>query len=191
VRPANSFLSKCKKNSRDLKILPELFFLVSKEFPNNFLKRFFILALFPAIITSCDSLPIKNSDITDIAVRELVKAAQPEFNEFYLNQAPLLPADKGRFPIANQLPGAKFIVDIKKSSTMTYDLNGKALFLPGDYTIPVMTYCMNASGASPDAPIYALSQLQGRRAYIIRQLNLKALNKFIPNDVQILSWSFP
>jgi hypothetical protein len=32
---------------------------------------------------------------------------------------------------------------------------------PGDYTIPVMTYCMKHSGVSPDAHLYTLSKLEG------------------------------
>lgn len=60
---------------------------------------------------------------------------------------------------------------------------------PGDYIIPVMTYCMNHSGASPDAHSYTLSKLEGRRAQTIRELNLMAPAKFSVEDIQITSWS--
>lgn len=60
---------------------------------------------------------------------------------------------------------------------------------PGDYIIPVMTYCMNHSGSSPDAHSYTLSKLEGSRAQIIRELNLMAPLKFSVEDIQITSWS--
>ncbi len=60
---------------------------------------------------------------------------------------------------------------------------------PGDYTIPVMTYCMKHSGASPDAHLYTLSKLEGSRSQIIRELNLMAPGKFSVEDIQITSWS--
>lgn len=60
---------------------------------------------------------------------------------------------------------------------------------PGDYIIPVMTYCMNHSGSSPDAHSYTLSKLEGSRSQIIRELNLMAPLKFNVEDIQITSWS--
>ena len=60
---------------------------------------------------------------------------------------------------------------------------------PGDYSIPVMTYCMKHSGASPDAHLYTLSKLEGSRAQVIRELNLMAPGKFSVEDIQITSWS--
>ncbi len=63
------------------------------------------------------------------------------------------------------------------------------MLLPGDYIIPVMTYCMNHSGSSPDTHSYTLSKLEGTRAHIIRELNLMAPKKFNTEDIQITSWS--
>ncbi len=60
---------------------------------------------------------------------------------------------------------------------------------PGDYVIPVMTYCMEQAGSSPSGHIYSLSKLEGIRAAMIRELNLRAPPKFNVQDIQIVSWS--
>ncbi|MDO9183658.1 MAG: hypothetical protein Q7U04_14685, partial [Bacteriovorax sp.] len=82
------------------------------------------------------------------------------------------------------------LFDSKKiRNNIDFDLNGNLMLPPGDYTIPVMTYCMKHSGASPDAHLYTLSKLEGSRAQIIRELNLMAPGKFSVEDIQITSWS--
>jgi hypothetical protein len=83
------------------------------------------------------------------------------------------------------------LFDSKKirNKNVVFDLNGNLMLPPGDYTIPVMTYCMKHSGASPDAHLYTLSKLEGSRAQIIRELNLIGPGKFSVEDIQITSWS--
>lgn len=76
-----------------------------------------------------------------------------------------------------------------KNKNIDFDVNENLMLLPGDYIFPVMTYCMNHSGSSPDAHSYTLSKLEGSRAQIIRELNLKGPLKFIVEDIQITSWS--
>lgn len=63
------------------------------------------------------------------------------------------------------------------------------LLAPGDYVMPVMTYCMKQSGESQNRHIYSLSKLREKRAHIIRELNLKAAPTFSFEDIQIVSWS--
>jgi len=83
------------------------------------------------------------------------------------------------------------LFDSKKirNKNIDFDLNGNLMLPPGDYIIPVMTYCMKHSGASPDAHLYTLSKLEGSRSQIIRELNLMAPGKFSVEDIQITSWS--
>ncbi|MDD4973846.1 MAG: hypothetical protein PHY93_05815, partial [Bacteriovorax sp.] len=48
---------------------------------------------------------------------------------------------------------------------------------------------MRHIGASPSGHIYSLSKLEGTRAAMIRELNLRAPPKFNKQDIQIVSWS--
>jgi hypothetical protein len=48
---------------------------------------------------------------------------------------------------------------------------------------------MNSSATSPAGHIYSLSQLTGRRAKIIRELNLLAPAKYFADEIQMVSWS--
>lgn len=63
------------------------------------------------------------------------------------------------------------------------------LLQPGDYVIPVMTFCLKYDADSPSGYIYTLNQLQGSSAQIIRQLNSKALPKYTTKEIQILIWN--
>ena len=123
------------------------------------------------------------------ALKILIQKSLPQLNEVYSSNEPLQPPGKNPFPVVNQLPGPVFKISPKTVSSIKFDSEGKMLLSNGDYTIPVMTYCMKSGGRSPDAHIYSLSQLKGKRASIIRSINANALLKFSPKDIQILSWS--
>jgi hypothetical protein len=53
-----------------------------------------------------------------------------------------------------------------------------------------MTYCMKLAGSSPSAHRYSLAQLQGSRANVIRDLNMRARRplRFSWSEIQHLSW---
>jgi hypothetical protein len=104
-----------------------------------------------------------------------------------VNLEPLKSPELTSFPLTDQT----LLFDSKKirNKNIDFDLNGNLMLPPGDYTIPVMTYCIKHSGASPDAHLYTLSKLEGSRAQIIRELNLMAPGKFSVEDIQITSWS--
>ena len=123
------------------------------------------------------------------ALKVLIQKSLPQLNEVYSSNEPIQSPGKNPFPVVNQLPGPGFKISPKTVSSIEFDSEGKMLLSNGDYTIPVMTYCMKSSGRSPDAHIYSLSQLKGKRASIIRSINANALLKFSPKDIQILSWS--
>jgi len=67
--------------------------------------------------------------------------------------------------------------------------SGDFLLSPGDYSIPIMAYCMKSSSASPAGHTYTLSRMEGKLAPIIRKLNLKAPYHFSSSDIQIVLWS--
>ena len=48
---------------------------------------------------------------------------------------------------------------------------------------------MNSSASSPAGHIYSLSKLEGKRAKIIRELNLLAPAKYFADEIQMVSWS--
>lgn len=102
-------------------------------------------------------------------------------------QVPLEKVEKSSFPTFGQLPGSIFKPNFKLR--ISYDKFGNLQLAPGDYIIPVMTYCMQSSGSSPDGHIYTLSQMQGRRARMLRDLNMRAPPLFSHENIQILSWS--
>lgn len=145
-----------------------------------------MLLLSFTIVASCSSIS-SHHDINDLAVQAAFKVAQPALEKIFLAQAPLSPASSGVFPIVDRLPGGVFRAPTKNS--LGYASTGHLVLLPGDYIVPVMTYCMNSHGSSPDAHPYTLSKLAGPMANVIREINLRALPEFSPNDVQILSWS--
>lgn len=107
----------------------------------------------------------------------------------FQKDAPVLSPELNPYPTIQKLPGSSFNLSGINQNEMTYDKSGNLLLFPGDYIIPVMTYCMKQSGESPDGHIYSLSKINGKRAHIIRELNLKAAPAFSFEDIQIVSWS--
>jgi hypothetical protein len=107
----------------------------------------------------------------------------------FQKDAPVLSPELNPYPTIQKLPGSSFNLSGINQNEMTYDKSGNLLLSPGDYIIPVMTYCMKQSGESPDGHIYSLSKMTGKRAHIIIELNLKAAPAFSFEDIQIVSWS--
>ena len=140
-------------------------------------------------ITSCTNLTPINSVYKKEAFKVLIQKTLLQINEIYSSNEPIHPPSQSEFPLVKKLPGSNFKINPKSISTATFDPDGKILLSSGDYTIPVMTYCMKQSRSSPNAHTYRLSQLKGKRSSIIRDINSKALLKFSAHDIQILSWS--
>jgi hypothetical protein len=132
--------------------------------------RLFRLSLVIFLLTACSTLKFSAS-----------------VEKFFQSNQAIQKPDAYRFMTSSQLPGEPFKPNL--NSRIEYDDSGNLLLAPGDYLIPVMTYCMNSEGISPDGHSYFLSQMKGSRAQIIRDLNLKALPQFSYKDIQILSWS--
>jgi hypothetical protein len=162
-----------------------------KNWRNTFdLHQLFKYFYFAAVLlTACSSLP-NRSDVNSLAAKAALHAAQPALEKIFFAEAPILPASQSRFPLVNQLPGKNSFNPFPyQKNSISYAPDGTLLLSPGDYLIPVMTYCMKVSGSSPNGHAYALALLQGTRATIIREINMRATPRFSPNGVQILSWS--
>jgi hypothetical protein len=79
-------------------------------------------------------------------------------------------------------------MDINQTS-FNIDNTGTFLLSPGNYSIPVMTYCMKSSSSSPKGHTYSIDQMKGKLSPIIKKLNLKAPAHFSFSDIQIVHWS--
>lgn len=97
--------------------------------------------------------------------------------------------DTSAFPTTKSIQGPLY--NEKDSNQTSFSINDSGTFLlsPGDYSIPVMTYCMKSSSSSPEGHSYTLDQIKGKLGPIIKKLNLKAHAHFSTSDIQILHWS--
>jgi hypothetical protein len=93
------------------------------------------------------------------------------------------------YSIVQNIPGASYAEKSVNQAPFSIDAWGNFLLSPGDYSIPVMTYCVKSSSSSPKGHTYTLDQIEGRLAPIIKKLNLKAPASFSISDIQILHWS--
>lgn len=124
----------------------------------------------------------------DVAKQAALLAARPILEKIFFAEAPLAPSSRELYPIVKQLPGQLF--DPRQYSGNQVNLrNGVLTLSPGDYIVPLMTYCMQSAGSSPTAHQYRLSKLSGKQASAIRDLNARLLSQFKPRDIQVLSWS--
>lgn len=118
-----------------------------------------------------------------------MKAMEFKLGKILHSENPVFIDANARFPVVENLPKSAFNPKASFKNRISYTADGKISLLPGDYVIPVMTYCMESSGSSPSGYSYVINKLQGSKASIIRNINLKALPRFAPHNVQILSWS--
>lgn len=132
--------------------------------------RLLRLSIVTILFTACSTLNFSNT-----------------VEKLFQSNRPIQKPETYRFMTSRQLPGLPFKPNF--NLRIDFDEKGNLLLAPGDYLIPVMTYCMNSEGMSPDGHSYLLSQMKGARSQVIRELNLKALPQFSYKDVQILSWS--
>ncbi len=115
-------------------------------------------------------------------------AGRPLIQKTLLAGSPILSPSLTQYPLLKTLPGSQFNPQFVQSSLLMDD-SGNLQLLPGDYLLPVMTYCMNESRASPAGHTYVLSSMQGTRAQVIREVNTRASAKFSAEQIQFLSWS--
>jgi hypothetical protein len=121
---------------------------------------------------------------------EAVKAAlKVEIEKFIFMNAPTKSLANNLFPTVEKLPKQDFKLNFKKQSEIKYNELGEMLLYPGDYTIPVMTFCLKLNADSPTGYLYSLNRLHGPFAKMIRQLSLKTLHRYNTKEIQILIWN--
>lgn len=137
-----------------------------------------------ALLSSCSQLPANRDEAKEIVLRKV----RPGLEKILSQESPIDPPERSTYPLVQKLPGNSF--DPRKTirSVFTYDSKGQLVLSPGDYVFPVMTYCMKSSASSPAGHIYSLSKLEGKRAKIIRELNLLAPAKYFADEIQMVSW---
>ncbi len=122
-------------------------------------------------------------------VKELfLEKVRPELEKILSQDSPLDFPEKSTYPLVQKFPGSPFVARKTIRSLFTYDSKGRLVLSQGDYVFPVMTYCMNSSASSPAGHIYSISKLEGKRAKIIRELNLLAPEKYFADEIQMVSW---
>lgn len=137
-----------------------------------------------ALLSSCSQLPTTRDEAKELALQKMRLGLEKILSQ----EGPIDPPERSTYPIVQKLPGNPFIARQTIRSVFTYDSIGRLVLFLGDYTFPVMTYCMNSSASSPAGHIYSLSQLTGKRAKIIRELNLLGPAKYFADEIQMVSW---
>jgi len=144
-----------------------------------------VLALLCILISSCTQLPTNRDEAKELAYKKL----EAGLDKILERENPINFPEKSSYPVVDKLPGKPFITRSTIRSMYSFDLKGNILLSPGDYTFPVMTYCMRSAASSPEGHRYTLSKLEGKRAQIIRALNLKAPAKYFTDQIQMVSWA--
>jgi hypothetical protein len=144
-----------------------------------------LLLICLSLLSSCSQLPTSRDEAKELVLQKL----RPGLEKILSQKNPIDPPERSAYRTIHNLPGASF--DPRKTirSPFDYDSKGRLLLSSGDYTFPVMTYCMKSSALSPEGHVYSLSQLAGKRAKIIRELNLLAPAKYFADEIQMVSWS--
>jgi hypothetical protein len=144
---------------------------------------FLLLCL--ALLSSCAQLSTSNDGTKDLVLQKV----RPALEKILAQENPINPPERNTYPLVQKLPGNPFVARQTIRSVFSYDSSGRLLLTSGDYTFPVMTYCMKSSASSPAGHAYSLSELRGKRARIIRELNLLAPTKYFAHEIQMVSWS--
>lgn len=142
-----------------------------------------ILLIFLTLLSSCSQFPTRDG------AKELVlQKIRPGLEKILSEESPIDPPERSSYPLVQKLPGPSFVARQTIRSLFAYDSKGDIVLSPRDYIFPVMTYCMKSSASSPSGHVYSLSQLKGKRAKIIRELNLLAPAKYFSDEIQMVSW---
>jgi hypothetical protein len=134
------------------------------------LKGSFIFKLFLLVIILC------LSSCSHLSKEGLIQSLKSQFNT-------------SPYPIVQEMEGTTYNDKDANQTSFIIEDSGNFLLTTGDYSIPVMTYCMKSSSSSPKGHTYILDQMKGKLAPLIKKLNLKAPAHFSMSDIQILHWS--
>lgn len=149
-------------------------------------KEVLVLGSMLWVLFSCAS--VETSNVEEIAKEAGLRALAPIFEKALLAEAPIAPSSRSVYPTVSSLSGKSFD-PTKYFNNPIRMSDGILKLLPGDYVVPVMTYCMKSSGSSPEAHRYLIAKLNGSAADIIRDLNTRALPNFDAHEIQAVSWN--
>jgi hypothetical protein len=128
---------------------------------------FFSLFVF-LVVSSCTSPEVT---IEDAAKRAALLAARPVLEKIFYVEVSIAPSNRELFPTVPSLLGGPF--DPRKYlRNQRHFSQGTVELSPGDYTVPVMSYCMKSSGSSPIAHRYQLGKLSGRAVQVIHDFSV-------------------
>lgn len=116
---------------------------------------------------------------------EALRIGVPGLAEMLDESLPVVPPSRTRFPTKSDVPKPS-----GKGAFWKRLADGTFRFAPGSYRIPVHTWCMKASGSSPDAHRYTLARLSGKATMPLRDLAARALRerRIRLSEIQYLSW---
>lgn len=144
-----------------------------------------LLLISSLLLSSCSQLPTSRDEAKELVLQKLRSGLEDILSQ----ESPVDSPERSTYPLVQKLPGNPFVPRQTIKSLFTYDSKGRLILSSGDYTFPVMTYCMNSSASSPAGYIYSLSKFKGERAKIIQELNLLAPAKYFAHEIQMVSWS--
>lgn len=119
----------------------------------------------------------------------LLKLVLPKLEKILLAELPIAPPSRTRLPIVSKLPGNIFDPTKVLFGSCARLPSGNFLLKPGDYLIPVMTYCMKSNAGSPSHHRYQLATLSGSKSTEVEILNRRAPQDFDVRGIQELSWA--
>lgn len=142
------------------------------------------------IASSCSFFRHYNeADVKDLAKEVSKSALKVEIEKLASMNVSSKLVKNNSFSTVEKLPGKEFKEDFKRQPEIRYNDLGEILLSAGDYTIPVMTFCLVQNLNSPEGYIYNLNIIQGLFAKIIRELSLKTVNKYKTEEIQTLIWN--
>jgi hypothetical protein len=156
---------------------------------NISLMRKYVSSFLAALLILCQPVSADAQGIPDFLLKIIIKSALPLLEKAFDAEVPVSPSSREIFPTTSNLPGKDFSPLGNEHPQMDFLGNGSIRLLPGDYVIPVDTYCMKSASSSPDRHRYKLAKLHGKQADIIKALNARAVRKYPISEIQHLSWN--
>jgi hypothetical protein len=146
----------------------------------------FLDRLIPNLPSVC--LPLVGCiDSGKVAEETLESLLADELRQFATANAPIAISTQTLFETDRQLPGKPFdpvLLNLEGA-------NANAAIPPGDYLIPVQTFCLQQVAASPRGHRYLLGALGGKRTEILQAFNqaAAATQDYNITTLQSISWA--
>src|SRR5437868_3462786 len=100
-------------------------------------------------MSSCSYFPENNETINEIEKSAALKIIQSKLEDVVLKNAPLLQLEQSQFSQVQAPPGSLYNPKSIAKQKIEFDTSENLLLIPGDYLIPVWTFCLKVNGKSP------------------------------------------